>query len=203
MLTSVEIPYTSYCADFGANVADISSVDVYASPSILEERTKQIKDLIEVNHGLRRTGAVRSSVFGSLGEIFGDTLGYVRTFLMLVSGISLLVGGIGIMNIMLVSVTERTREIGIRKSIGARTEAIMIQFLAESALLTLMGGFIGIAVGILISFFVCRALQFKLIIEPISIITASVFSIIIGLFFGIAPELRTAKLNPIDALHQD
>ena len=197
---SVEIPYTSYCADFGGNAADITSVNVYAPPSILEERTKQAKDLIEVNHGLRRTGAVRSNVFGSLGEIFGNTLGYVRTFLMLVSAISLVVGGIGVMNIMLVSVTERTREIGIRKSIGARTEAIMIQFLAESALLTLMGGFIGIAVGVLISFFVCRALQFKLIIEPISIITASVFSIIIGIFFGIYPARKAAKMKPIDAL---
>ena len=197
---SVEIPYTSYCADFGADVTDISNVNIYASPSILEERTKQIKDLVASNHGLRGTDSIRSNVYGSLGDIFGNTLGYVRTFLMLVSAISLVVGGIGVMNIMLVSVTERTREIGIRKSIGARTEAIMIQFLAESALLTLMGGFIGIAVGILISFFMCKALQFKLIIEPISIITASVFSILIGIFFGIYPARKAAKMKPIDAL---
>ena len=121
---------------------------------------------------------------------------------MLVSAISLLVGGIGVMNIMLVSVTERTREIGIRKSIGARTEAIMVQFLAESALLTLMGGIIGIILGVVIAHFICKALSLKLIIEPHSILFAALFSIFIGIFFGIYPARKAAKMKPIDALRK-
>ena len=196
----LEIPYTSYGSDFGADVTDITSVEIYASTTILKERTKQACEIIGQNHGIRGTDAISYNVFDSLGDSFASTLGIVKNFLMLVSAISLLVGGIGVMNIMLVSVTERTREIGIRKSIGARTEAIMVQFLAESALITLMGGIIGVFVGIIIAYFICKALTFKLIIEPSAIIFATAFSIFIGIFFGLYPARKAAKMKPIDAL---
>ncbi len=197
---SVEIPYTSYGADFDVDTSQMDSVELYASPDILKERTKQAGDIIGQNHGIRGTDAMSANSFDSAGDIFSSTLGIAQNFLMLVAAISLLVGGIGVMNIMLVSVTERTREIGIRKSIGARTEAIMVQFLAESALLSLMGGVIGIIVGIGIAFAICRALTFKLIIAPSSIIFATVFSVAIGIFFGIYPARKAAKMKPIDAL---
>ena len=196
----LEIPYTSFGADFGVDVTDITSVEVYAPTSILKERTKQACEIIGQNHSIRGTDAISYNVFDSLGDAFASSLGLVKNFLMLVSAISLLVGGIGVMNIMLVSVTERTREIGIRKSIGARTEAIMVQFLAESALITLMGGIIGVFVGIIIAYFICKALTFKLIIEPSSIIFATAFSIFIGIFFGLYPARKAAKMKPIDAL---
>jgi putative ABC transport system permease protein len=117
-----------------------------------------------------------------------------------IASISLLVGGIGVMNIMLVSVTERTREIGIRKSIGASTGAIMTQFLAEASILTLLGGLVGIVLGIGVAYVICTAIGFSVIITPTSVIGAAVFSVFIGLFFGIYPARKAAKMKPIDAL---
>ncbi len=196
----VELPYTSLGADFDIKIDDITYVSIFANPSILEERTKQAGDIIGQNHGVRGTDAIHTSVSSGLGDIFGSSLSIARKFLMVVAAISLLVGGIGVMNIMMVSVTERTREIGIRKSIGARTEAIMIQFLAESALLTVMGGLIGILVGLIIAFFMCKQLGFTLIISPTAIVGAALFSVAIGVFFGIYPARKAAKMKPIDAL---
>jgi putative ABC transport system permease protein len=127
-------------------------------------------------------------------------MGAITAFMSLVAGISLVVGGIGVMNIMLVSVTERTREIGIRKSIGARTKAIMIQFLAESAIISLMGGIVGIILGISIAYVGCILLELKPVIDPVIVIGAALFSMMIGIFFGIYPARKAAKLKPIDAL---
>lgn len=123
-----------------------------------------------------------------------------------IAGISLLVGGIGIMNIMLVTVSERTREIGIRKSIGAKRRSIITQFLIESAVISCMGGVIGILVGVGGSFVVCKALDMGTV--PLSeqtsvIIFSFVFSALIGIFFGLYPANKAAKLNPIDALRND
>ena len=104
------------------------------------------------------------------------------------------------MNIMLVSVTERTREIGIRKSIGARTRAILIQFLAESAIISLMGGIVGIIVGIGGAVIGCILLDLTPVIDPATVVGATLFSMMIGIFFGIYPARKAAKLKPIDAL---
>ena len=129
-----------------------------------------------------------------------EILGYASSFLLLVSVISLIVGGIGVMDIMLVSVTERTREIGIRKSIGASTGAIMTQFLAEAAILTLLGGIVGIILGIIVAHVICTAIGFDVIITPTSVGGAALFSIMIGLFFGLYPARKAARMKPIDAL---
>jgi len=107
------------------------------------------------------------------------------------------------MNIMLVSVTERTREIGIRKSIGARTGSIMAQFLAESAIISLMGGVIGVVLGLVIAQIICKVLEFSIAVDPVVVIGAAAFSIFIGLFFGIYPARKAAKLKPIDALSRN
>ncbi|MBP9040564.1 MAG: ABC transporter permease [Anaerolineaceae bacterium] len=125
-----------------------------------------------------------------------------------IAGISLLVGGIGIMNIMLVSVTERTREIGLRKALGARKKDIMIQFLTESSLLSLFGGVIGIGLGWLISFVVGRiAASSGTPLNPVvgldAILLATIFSTAVGLFFGLYPANRAANLEPVEALRYE
>ncbi|MFH1523805.1 MAG: ABC transporter permease [Chloroflexota bacterium] len=134
--------------------------------------------------------------------------GVLTIFLGGIAGISLLVGGIGIMNIMLVSVTERTREIGLRKALGARKRDILIQFLTESSLLSLFGGLIGIVLGWLISFIVGRiAAASGTDLNPIvginAILLATLFSTAVGLFFGIYPANRAANLEPVEALRYE
>jgi putative ABC transport system permease protein len=134
--------------------------------------------------------------------------GVLTIFLGGVAGISLLVGGIGIMNIMLVSVSERTREIGLRKALGARRQDILLQFLTESALLSLLGGLIGIGLGWLITYIVGRIAAaantpFAPSISLNAIILATLFSTAIGLFFGIYPANRAAGLEPVEALRSE
>jgi len=125
-----------------------------------------------------------------------------------IAAISLLVGGIGIMNIMLVSVTERTREIGLRKALGARKRDILTQFLTESSLLSLFGGLVGIALGWLIAFIVGRVAvasgtPFTPSVGLNAILLATLFSAAVGLFFGIYPANRAANLEPVEALRYE
>ena len=134
--------------------------------------------------------------------------GVLTVFLGGIAAISLLVGGIGIMNIMLVSVTERTREIGLRKALGARKRDILIQFLVESSLLSLIGGIIGILFGWLIAFTVGRVAaalgnNFTPVVGMDAILLATIFSAAVGLFFGIYPANRTAGLEPVEALRYE
>ena len=139
---------------------------------------------------------------------FSTITGVLTIFLGGIAGISLLVGGIGIMNIMLVSVTERTREIGLRKALGARKKDILLQFLTESSLLSLIGGIIGIMFGWLIAFVVGKVAtatgnNFTPIVGTNAIILSTSFSAIIGLFFGIYPASRAANLEPVEALRYE
>lgn len=120
-----------------------------------------------------------------------------------IASISLIVGGIGIMNIMLVSVTERTREIGIRKAVGAKRRDILYQFLVESVLITLVGGFLGILIGISGSYLLKNLTGTETVISPSILMISLIFSIVIGLLFGILPAYKASKLNPIDALHHE
>ncbi len=120
-----------------------------------------------------------------------------------IAGISLLVGGIGIMNIMLVSVTERTREIGIRKSLGARTKDILTQFLIEAMILSVIGGIIGLLLGIGIAGIGMAMLGASLVVNPMAVVLAVAFSAGVGLFFGIFPAKKAAKLDPIEALRYE
>jgi len=134
--------------------------------------------------------------------------GVLTIFLGGIAAISLLVGGIGIMNIMLVSVTERTREIGLRKALGARRRDILVQFLAESSLLSLIGGIVGIIFGWLIAFVVGRIAvatgnNFTPVVGADSILLATAFSATVGLFFGIYPANRAAGLEPVEALRYE
>jgi putative ABC transport system permease protein len=120
-----------------------------------------------------------------------------------VASISLLVGGIGIMNIMLVTVTERTREIGVRKAIGAKDRDILRQFLFEAIFMSGIGGVIGVAVGIGAAKAVSVATSFTTVLQPQSMIMAMLFAVGVGVFFGYYPARRAAQLNPIDALRYE
>ncbi|MDD5758248.1 MAG: ABC transporter permease [Desulfobulbaceae bacterium] len=139
-------------------------------------------------------------------ELIEMASSFTRTFSLLLGGIasiSLIVGGIGIMNIMLVTVTERTREIGIRKAIGAREWDILRQFLLESIVISGLGGLLGIALGFITTFLVGQFTEFNMLIEGSSIALALVVSAAVGIFFGYYPARRAAKLNPIEALRYE
>ncbi|MFN2108419.1 MAG: ABC transporter permease [Anaerolineae bacterium] len=148
------------------------------------------------------TAISQSEIIGTFQQITG----VLTVFLGAIAGISLLVGGIGIMNIMLVSVTERTREIGLRKAVGARKRDILAQFLTEAVMLSLVGGIIGIllgASGASIVSYVLRDEGFRAVITLNAVLLATMFSAVVGLFFGIYPAQRAAALNPIDALRYE
>ncbi|MGL9746033.1 ABC transporter permease [Enterococcus sp. DIV1368e] len=117
-----------------------------------------------------------------------------------IASISLLVGGIGVMNIMLVSVTERTKEIGIKKALGARRKVILKQFLVEAVVLTLIGGILGILIGLLSGYIITQSLDFPYIVSTLSIIVSLVFCSLMGVIFGLLPAMKASKLNPIEAL---
>ena len=120
-----------------------------------------------------------------------------------IASISLLVGGIGVMNIMLVSVTERTREIGLKKALGARRRVISLQFLTEAGVLTCIGGVLGVIVGVALAFIVSKISQVPIFISGYIIVAAVVFSFVVGLFFGAVPAYQASKLNPIEALRNE
>ena len=120
-----------------------------------------------------------------------------------IASISLLVGGIGVMNIMLVSVTERTREIGLKKALGARKRRILTQFLTEAAVLTLLGGLIGVAGGIALAYIISAVSAVPVAISGVSILVGVVFSTLIGIIFGLLPSVKAANMNPIDALRSE
>ncbi len=179
------------------------------SGDVVTQASEEIAAILRNRH---RTpvGADDFTVFTQqdLLSTFQSITGILTIFLGGIAGISLLVGGIGIMNIMLVSVTERTREIGLRKALGARKRDILTQFLTESSLLSLIGGIIGIAFGWLISYIVGRVAEasgtaFTPLVGIDAILLATIFSAAVGLFFGIYPASRAASLEPVEALRYE
>lgn len=164
-----------------------------------------IENLLRVRHNIKDTNLDDFNIqnMKSIMETVAQTTGTFTLFLGAVAAISLVVGGIGIMNIMLVSVTERTREIGVRKALGATYNVIVTQFLIEAVVISLMGGFIGIAFGIGASKVIGMVSGMSTIVSIPTIIMSFAFSMAIGLIFGIYPARKAAKLNPIDALHYE
>ncbi len=160
-------------------------------------------NLLEARHGVRGENQIMMQSFTDVSSQFDSILSIITVFVSFVAAISLLVGGIGVMNIMLVSVTERTREIGIRKALGARTGSILLQFLAEAGIITLMGGVIGIVLGILGAMGVCSIAGVTASVDPAVVIIATLFSCGVGIFFGIYPAKKAAKLSPIEALRHE
>ena len=139
----------------------------------------------------------------SMTESMSDMIGTVSIAISFIAGISLLVGGIGVMNIMLVSITERTREIGTRKALGAKNSSIRFQFIIESMILCLIGGILGILVGFLLGAIAASILGYSAAVPVAAIIVAVGFSMVIGIIFGLLPSFKAANLNPIDALRHE
>ena len=165
--------------------------------------TAEISDLLRQRH---RVKTQDDFTVRNLNSIVQTAQGVTQTLTLLLSGVaavSLLVGGIGIMNIMLVSVTERTREIGIRSAIGARGKDILSQFLIEAVSLSTAGGLIGIVLGVLGSFAVARLAKWNTVIAPESIVLAFVFAAAVGIFFGYYPARKASQLDPIEALRYE
>lgn len=171
----------------------------------IDRLQSDIENLLRVRHGIKDTNLDDFNIqnMNSIMETMEETTGTLTLFLGAVAAISLVVGGIGIMNIMLVSVTERTREIGVRKALGATYSVIVTQFLIEAVVISLMGGIIGIVLGIGSSKLIGMASGMSTVISIPTIVMSFAFSMAIGLIFGIYPARKAAKLNPIDALHYE
>ena len=193
------IPYTllTWPNDF------FYQLHVYAKPDVdLEQFFDQFKAYAAKMHGREAEDMYMYTAMQEMTSV--DTMmGGLSMAVGGIAAISLLVGGIGIMNIMLVSVTERTREIGIRKALGARTRDVLIQFLTESAILSACGGLVGVILGVGIVLLGGMALGLPVIIRPSVIVLAVSFSALVGIFFGLYPASKAAKADPIDALRYE
>ena len=177
---AIRVSNTEAMTDAGKAVAEIMNTNVTNS-----EIKYQAQDLLKQAQDLQ------------------DLSSSTNSQLIWIASISLLVGGIGIMNIMLVSVTERTREIGLKKAIGAKKSRILWQFLTEAAVLTSLGGIVGVGAGIGLAAIISRVTSAPVAISVPSIIIAVVFSMVIGIIFGLLPSFKAANLNPIDALRHE
>ena len=171
----------------------------------LERVQADIENILRVRHGIKNPDLDDFNVnnMASIMKAVEENTATMTLFLGAVAAISLLVGGIGIMNIMLVSVTERTREIGVRKALGATYRTIITQFLIEAVVISLVGGAIGIIVGIGASQLIATVAKLKTVVTTGPILLSFGFSMTIGLVFGLYPARKAAKLNPIDALHYE
>ena len=192
------IPYPAAMRLSGSNT--VRSLTLYLKDSSLSSETvDNVKQLLDSAFNYRDS-AYSIINLDSLLDTMNSITGMMTTMLAGIASIALLVGGIGIMNMMLVSVSERTTEIGLRKALGARPGLIQMQFLMESVMLSLMGGFIGILVGNLVSWMIAMALDITFQLNAGAITLAFVFSASVGILFGWAPARKASRLNPIDAL---
>ena len=192
---------------------DSTSVDMLivqaTSASTVKQASDEAASILRLRHRTK-AGEDDFTIFSQedIAATAQTITGILTIFLGGIAGISLLVGGIGIMNIMLVSVTERTREIGLRKALGARKRDILIQFLTESSLLSFFGGVVGIGLGWLIGFIVGQVASasgtpFSPVVSLDAVLLATLFSTAVGLFFGLYPANRAASLEPVDALRYE
>lgn len=199
--STVLIPYTSLMQRLERNPPIIIVIKAF-NPGELARIQQQVSDLLERRRGERQAEFVAGNVETAVRSYREGT----RTMVLLlgsIAGISLLVGGIGVMNIMMVSVTERTREIGIRLAIGTRCRDVLRQFLIESTVLTIIGGVLGIVVGIGAAFVLSYLNGWPTRITITSVVGAFLCSAIVGIFFGYYPARQAARLDPIEALRSE
>lgn len=208
------MPYTTVRRTLnGSSFDDVHAIMVSATmPETMSQATTDIKNLLMDRHdisiGQKADFEVQSTT--EIANMLGMVTGTMTLMLASIAGISLLVGGVGIMNIMLVSVTERTREIGIRMAVGARSRDILMQFLVESVLLSCIGGLIGFSLGIGASIGITKLINsfstgtpWPIVVSIPAAIVAFLFAAAVGVFFGYYPARRASKLDPIDALRYE
>jgi len=176
-----------------------------ASPAAIEPATRDITALLRQRHRLaeREESDFRLLPMTEMAATATQTAGVMTVLLAVIASISLVVGGIGIMNIMLVSVVERTREIGVRMAVGARGRDILAQFLFEAVVLSTLAGLIGMAVGGAAASIISSTLKWPTLLSPQAIVVALVFSCGVGVFFGLYPAIRASRLDPIEALRYE
>jgi putative ABC transport system permease protein len=199
---TVVIPYTSHMKRISRR-PNINSILVQAaSAGAIDKVQQDITDLLmQRRKGRDQDFTVRNQVeFAEMATATAKTMTLLLGF---IAGVSLLVGGIGIMNIMLVSVTERTREIGIRLAVGAHGRDVLLQFLIEAVILSSLGGIIGIVLGVGSSELVSIKTGWPILVSPASVIGAVAFSAVVGMFFGYYPARKAAQLDPIEALRYE
>jgi len=199
------VPYTTYRKDFGRRW-DNSSITATAKEGYsLEEAKDQVITALRIKRKLKPSQkndfAVLTSV--ALVKMMGKITFYIGLVLIVIASIGLVVGGIGVMNIMLISVAERTREIGVRMALGARPRDILQQFLVESATLTGMGGVVGAAFGVLFAYAVSSLIHFPFQFSLFWTVVSVLFSAVVGLVVGIYPAHRAARMNPVEALRYE
>jgi putative ABC transport system permease protein len=189
-----------------AGSTDISTILVSAAEAADTTKVQaDIEWLLRERRGITATKEDDFSVrdMKQIAETQMGTTELLTGLLGAVAAVSLLVGGIGIMNIMLVSVTERTREIGIRLAIGALERQVLLQFLVEASVLSLFGGLIGIVLGLLLAWLATSTLAVPFVIDPTIVVVAFAFSALVGVVFGYFPARRAASLDPIEALRRE
>ncbi len=199
------MPYTSAMKRLSGDTKFRSLNVAAAQPELMQDVQKQITELLRQRHQITE-GKEDDFLVRTQQEISDFANANNRTMTILIgffAGISLVVGGIGIMNIMLVSVTERTREIGLRLAVGARGRDVLRQFLCEAVLLSLLGGTLGIGSGFWLAPLLTKFAGFPTLISTTSVVIAFVVSGVIGVIFGFFPALKAAKLDPIDALRYE
>jgi putative ABC transport system permease protein len=197
-------PYTSLEKNFGPDLPMVLNAKPLA-PELIDEARDQIVEALRRERRLRYKQPDNFAVFTdqSLVDLYQQITGAFYLVMVVISSIGLMVGGIGVMNIMLVSVTERTREIGLRKAIGARQKDILWQFLVEAMTLTGTGGIVGVLVGLLLGWIVDLVTPLAFAIPPWGILLGFVSATSIGLFFGIYPAAKAARLDPVEALRYE
>jgi putative ABC transport system permease protein len=176
-----------------------------ASTELMDEAESEMRSLLRSSHrlgdGQKDDFTIRSQT--DIIETASSVTGFLTMLLGAIAGVSLMVGGIGIMNIMLVSVTERTREIGIRLAVGARSSDVLVQFLIEALILSLLGGVIGVVAGIGFGKLISLIAGLTVVVDPLIVFISFVFSGAVGIFFGFYPARKASRLNPIDALRYE
>lgn len=208
----VTIPYTFYEKVFPRKRMTVFerafggyTISVVPKPGKVDKAMDEIRELMRRRHGLRldQEDDFELGTQQMLFEIYQNVTRVGFVAIIAIAAISLIVGGIGIMNIMLVSVAERTREIGIRKAVGASNQNILFQFITESVVLSLVGGVIGIILGMFLAWLISAVSPLKAAVAPWMIILGFGFSSVVGIFFGIYPARKAASLNPIEALRYE